>query len=482
MTDHSIHFLDLLDISNDDSFYIDHTEIDDEIKLIHIYHKLQPVFCPRCAARMHSKGIYTRKVNHPILQDGSKFMLIVHQRKWHCKDCGLYLNDSFPFLQRYSHSSNMTPIMVINAMKDIHRSAAQVARDFHMSDTQVHDIFNAYVDLPRLPLPEYISIDEVFLNISDKDKYAFVILDFVTGEIVDIIHNRWMSTLEDYFLSIPLEERRKVKGVISDAYKQYITLIDAFFPNARGVLDSFHVVKIITQQLNSYIYKVLKRYQKIDKKRLEEKNHDTNQDHMTIQESKEVTLLKKYRWVLLKNKDDIHYSTRTYYHRRLQMNVDTFTIEKMFLDLDPNFRELRNLKEEYIHFNERDHKNEDEIREGLEALIKRYEKCDQSIFNHFSYFLKKNSELIINSFTKVKVHRKSKQEEEFYSRLSNGPMESFNRKPKDYKRNSRGASDFHYTRNRLLWSSRKDAPIKGAPRLRSEFKKSGKKRGPYKIK
>ena len=35
----------------------------------------------------------------------------------------------------------------------------------------------------------------------------------------------------------------------------------------------------------------------------------------------------------------------------LGMNVDTFTIEKMFLELDPNFEKLRDLKEDYIEFN-----------------------------------------------------------------------------------------------------------------------------------
>ncbi len=48
-------------------------------------------------------------------------------------------------------------------------------------------------------------------------------MDFSNGEIVDIVHNRWSSTLEDYFSHIPLEERLKVKAVICDAYQ---TLFD----------------------------------------------------------------------------------------------------------------------------------------------------------------------------------------------------------------------------------------------------------------
>ena len=283
MTDNTLsNLLELLDISYDHSIYIDHIECVDDIKHIHIYHKLEPVFCPKCNARMHSKGFYIRKVNHQVLQDGTVLHLIVHQRKWNCPHCNLYLNDQFPFLERYAHASNITPLLVINAMKDINLSAAQVAKQFHMSDTQVHDLFNSYVDLPRLSLPEYISIDEVFLNISEKDKYAFVIMDFSTGEIIDIVHNRWSSTLEDYFLSIPFEERKKVKGVICDAYRNYLNMPEKYFPNAQTILDSFHVVKFIIERINTYIFKVLKRYQEKDKKLLSQKNHDTNQDHKTI--------------------------------------------------------------------------------------------------------------------------------------------------------------------------------------------------------
>mgnify|MGYP002708889466 CR=1 FL=1 len=82
---------------------------------------------------------------------------------------------------------------------------------------------------------------------------------------------------------------------------------------------------------------------------------------------------------------------------------------------------------------------------------------------------------------KVKVYRKSaRTEQEYYARLSNGPMESFNRKPKDLKRESRGFSDFNYTRNRILWATRDNPSVRGIPKSNNEIKKNkGKKRGPY---
>ena len=84
----------------------------------------------------------------------------------------------------------------------------------------------------------------------------------------------------------------------------------------------------------------------------------------------------------------------------------------------------------------------------------------------FASFLKRNLRPIVNSFTRIKVYRKSaRTEKEYYARLSNGPMESFNRKPKDLKRDSRGFSDFNYTHNRILLATRKNPSIKEVPKF-----------------
>ena len=48
-------------------------------------------------------------------------------------------------------------------------------------------------------------------------------------------------------------------------------------------------------------------------------------------------------------------------------------------------------------------------------------------------------------------------------------MESFNRKPKDFKRNCRGFSNFDYTRNRILWATRINPPILAVPKSLKEI-------------
>lgn len=471
----------LFGIMNDDTLLIDEIETINNTKVIHISKKLISTFCPCCNSRMHSKGIYVRKIKHQVLQDSTKLYLYVKQRTWICPVCKHRIQDSFPFLKRYSQSSNIIPYLVLDELADLNRTTASVAKQFNLSDTQVHNIFTSYVDMQRLPLPEIISVDEVYLNTSKKDLYAFVIMDFVSGEIIDILPNRLSRTLDKYFYSIPHDERKKVKYIISDAYKTYLNFTKNYFPNAISIVDGFHITKSLIQMLNDYIYKTIKKFREKDKKRLAQLNHDTNSDHKQIKESTEIYMLRNYKWILLKNQDDINYTHNLHYDRTLKMYLDTYQIERMFLEIDKNFPMLRQLKEEYIAFSHTSFDNEDEVKDKLNNLIKMYEASDQYIFHNFAAILKEHSDAIINSFIIIEVKRKTtKDHEKHLARLSNGPMESFNRKPKDYKRNSRGSSNFYYTRNRILFATRSRKVVLAVPKPHEAVHSfSGKKRGSY---
>ena len=276
-------YFKLLDISLPDNYdhYTFEMEIKGPIKIITISTKPNLTRCPFCNSSMHSKGLYTRTVKHPVLQDNTQLYLKVKQRRWKCTGihCSYTLNEEFPFLEPYRQSTNLVPFMIINSMKDLNRSTASIAKQFNVSDSYVHDLFTSYVDLPRLEMPEYLSIDEVHMNLGTDMKYQLVMMDFKNNQIVDILPNRYQSTIENYLLGIPLDERKKVKYLISDAYGPYFTMCEMYFPNAIQILDSFHVVQVIIRALNAYINKYLKIYQERDRERLKQLNHDTNRDN-----------------------------------------------------------------------------------------------------------------------------------------------------------------------------------------------------------
>lgn len=464
----------LLNLKDKDIQILD-IEIIGKNKLIHIQKVLKNEYCPSCQSRMHSKGVYIRTVNHPILQDGFELKLMVHQRRWHCTnpDCGLYFNDQFNFLSSYKQSSNITPYLILKELKNIHMTTSEIAKRYHVSDTTIHYYLRQYLDIKRLPFPEIISIDEVYLNLDYKHKYALVIFDFITGEIIDLLPNRWEKTTNAYFISIPLEERQKVKYLICDMYNPYINFTKRYFPNSIAIIDSFHVVSWLIRLINNYLIDLKKKYQERDKKAyihyLEQKNKPIDSISLAdVPKSKEVYLINHYKWFILKNKDNINYRYKAKYNYKFKMYLNTYDLEKMFFDLDPNLSKIRFLKEKYIEFNTSEETNKDSLMKQLEDLIRLYSNSDLNIFKDFSKVLEVHKQEIINSFTFVLDSKKKKR------RLSNGPIEGFNRTPKDFRRNSRGLENFESVRNRIIWSNRKQEPVLAVPKSKEEvytFKK-----------
>lgn len=468
-----INFLNI----EDKDLIVTNISIDGNTKKIYIEKVLKAEYCPNCSSRMHSKGKYIRHINHPILQDGYRLELIVSQRKWKCinPQCNLYFNDQFNFVSAYKQSSNMLPYMILNEMKNIQITTSDVAARYHVSDTTVHYIFLQYLDIQRLPLPEVLSIDEVHLDIDYRHKYALVMMDFTTNNIIDILPNRWEETTNPYFLSIPEEERKRVKYLICDMYNPYINYTKRYFPNSIAIIDSFHVVSWLIHKMILYLNTLKKSFLERDKKAFEEKLIKENKphDHHYINEnlpvSKEVYLLNHYRWLLLQNKDNIDYKIERKYNHKFKMYLNTYDYEKMFFEIDESLIKIRALKEKYIEFNSTDERDKKKIADAFSKLIEEYSASEFHFIREFAETLKKHKQEIINSFIYI-IDDEGKER-----RLSNGPIEGFNRVPKDFKRNCRGLSNFEYARSRLIWSNRKNEPVLATPKFKIEvykFKKN----------
>lgn len=414
-------------------------------------------FCPLCNFRMHSRGIKVRTINHPILQDNYECILKLKQRRWRCTNpqCSYETNESFNFVNKYKRNTNATDMLIVNAFRDLSASAVSIAERFNVSDTYVLDTFDKYVKLERLPLSDIISVDEVHLELDTYCKYALVIQDFYTGDPIDLLCSRRTNITEPYFVSIPREERCKVKYLISDMYNPYIRFVDKYFPNAVPVVDSFHVIQWIIHAIDMYIRKLIKKFKQRDRE-LYEQQWQPLEIPASIPLSREVYLLQKYRWLILSNQSNIiyHSDLRMDSHFRCLMN--TYDYEDALFRIDPTLQELRDLKELYIQFNTHNAGNPMDARIELDNLIGIYLHCGNPIFIDFANLLIKHHDYIINSFVMVERCGPGKI---YNSRLSNGPIESLNRKIKDLKRLGRGYRNFEHFRTRFLYAARNNPVI-----------------------
>ena len=170
-------------------------------------------------------------------------------------------------------------------------------------------------------------------------------------------------------------------------------------------------------------------------------------------------LLQNYRWILLKNQKSITYYQNPVFDHHFRYYMNTYDYERKFFEINPHLQEMRDFKEMYIHFNERYAGDPEGASRQLDWLIAFYLNCGNGIFSEFARHLQKYHDPIINSFVMVSRIGPGGL---YDARLSNGPIESINRKVKDLKRMGRGFRNFEHMRNRFLFSTRNNPVINGS--------------------
>ena len=448
----------LLDLEDTDIEITD-IQIQGQTKTLTLSTPPVPHFCPSCGFRMYSRGIKKRTINHPILQDNYSLVLILKQRRWRCTnpECLYDTSESFKFVNRQRRTTNATDMLIVDAYRNLLETSVSIVKKFHVSDSHAHDVFNRYVKLDRLTLTDAISIDEVFLDMDEHCKYALVIQDFHTGDPIDLLRSRRSNVTEPYFTSIPTKERFAVKYLISDMYNPYISYVEKYFPNAVSVVDSFHVIQWITRMIDNYIRQLLKRFRQRDRE-YQEKLSLEQQVPISLPPSDEVYLLQKYRWLILCNQSNIRYHTDPRMDPHFHALMNTYDYEDALFRIDYKLKEFRDLKELYLQFNARNGGNPSQAQIELEELIETYRKSRHEIFREFASLLEKYKSSIINSFIMVEKIGNGRI---YDSRLSNGPIESINRKIKDLKRLGRGFRNFEHFRNRFLYATRSVPVLNG---------------------
>ena len=181
---------------------------------------------------------------------GIKETLRIKRIRYKCPKCNKTHTFKLEGLTRNNVISDFVKTAIINEFYEI-QSFNTIAKRYDVSTQKVIDIFDDYTHfVPRRPFPEYLCIDEKHFEGDTDGKYCVVLSNFFTGEIIDVLENRQMPYLDDYFEDVPLKERNNVKVFISDMYDGYSTIKNKYFSNSLFVVDLFHVIKLLTTAVN----------------------------------------------------------------------------------------------------------------------------------------------------------------------------------------------------------------------------------------
>ena len=132
--------------------------------------------------------------------------------------------------------------------------------------------------------------------------------------------------------------------------------------------------------------------------------------------------------------------------------MNTYDYEDALFRIDSNLKDFRDLN------NARNAGKPVQARADLKELIQEFKRSRFEIFRDFASLLEKFEHPVINSFIMVEKMGNGKI---YDARLSNGPIESLNRKVKDLKRIGHGFRNFEYFRNRFLYATRSSPVLNG---------------------
>uniref|UniRef100_UPI00037EB816 ISL3 family transposase n=1 Tax=Streptococcus sobrinus TaxID=1310 RepID=UPI00037EB816 len=235
---------------------------------------------------------------------------------------------------------------------------------------------------------------------------SFIAQDYDTRKILAILDGRTQATIRNHFLRYSRQVRSRVKVITMDMFNPYYDIARKFFPNAKIVLDRFHIVQHLSRAMNRVRIKIMNQFDR---------------------RSHEYKALKRY-WKLIQQ-DNYTLSSKRFYRPIFRSHLTNKEILEKLLSYSQDLRDHYELYQLLLfHFQE---KHADYFFELITESISSVNPIFQTIFRTFL----RDQDKIINALELP---------------YSNAKLEATNNLIKVIKRNAFGFRNFENFKTRIL--------------------------------
>lgn len=259
VNDNNIHFQPIVD-----DIYINNVKT----KVFYATLSYEAHTCPHCSSRNVIKYGFKSISIKMMKISGINAILKLKKQRFICKCCKKSFLAKSSLVSKNSSISNDVK-MAINLELKKNISQKDIANTFSVSTSTVRRIIaNSIVKFKTnyKILPKVLSFDEFKATNDCHANMAFIYFNPDNNKILDILPDRRLSFLEQYFLKYPLKQREKVEYIITDMYTPYIQLIKKCFPKAKLSIDRFHLVQLINRVFNKIRIRVMNNYKNSDER------------------------------------------------------------------------------------------------------------------------------------------------------------------------------------------------------------------------
>ena len=362
---------------------------------IHIELPVREQSCPHCKSKTTKIKDYRTQIIKDIPIRFKTTLLSYRKRRYQCKECGKTFYEKAHFLPKRARKTTRVTEFIVDRLKT-KQSMKDIARDADVSINTVSRLLPSLA-VSAKHLPEVLCIDE-FKGNAGHYKYQVSLMDGKTRKPIDIIECRYKTHLLDYFNKFSIQDRKKVKYVVTDLWKTYKDLANTYFPNAKVVADKFHFVRYITEAVDTVRKQVQGKLPQTERKYFKHSRKLLLSRYDNLKEEKQKEAL---NYILINYSEDL----RIVYREKEEML---------------KIVQMENKKQAIERLNAW-------IKRNLESDILALKGCAQTYFNWITE---------IRNALEVPY--------------SNGPMEGYNNKIKTLKRIAFGFRNFTHFKARIL--------------------------------
>jgi transposase len=218
----------------------------------HDYHietesKEHPSSCQSC----RSPDIVGFGRNEQLVRDlcmyGKRVGIYIDTRRYKCRACGKTFYERLPDVDcKRAMTIRLVKWLGIQSIK---RPFAHLAEEIGITEITVKNVFNDYINelerTVRFETPQWMGIDEIHII----KKPRCVVSNIENNTIVDLLHNRKKETVINYLFRLP--GKKAVKCVTMDMWEPYKDAVREVMPQAKIVIDKFHVVRMANECLET---------------------------------------------------------------------------------------------------------------------------------------------------------------------------------------------------------------------------------------
>lgn len=229
--------------------------------------------CPECGKPLYRHG--HRKIafaDKP--QQRQPVRLEIDRPRYRCDACRKTLTLDLPFLDERRRATRR----LVDAIRErclgttFRGLAEQTGLAVNTIKNIAHDLIEELEKTVRYETPVMMGIDE--LNLAGG--YRCIITNLATNSVFDILDERTKAHMKPFFHD--LADREKVEWVCTDMWRLFKAFYGPYLPNARLVVDKFHVVRMASDALEE-----------------ECKKHQS-----TLDRNERLKVKKSYRWLMMK--------------------------------------------------------------------------------------------------------------------------------------------------------------------------------------